>query len=204
MVQNYLKVGLRSLQKNKAYSFINVAGLAVGAACCLLILLFVAHEWSYDRWNPNAERIYRPVADIKFGGTQFNLAVVGSVIGPETAQALPEVQAFCRFRQYGTYLVKRDGQAQANIREEEVLTVDSTFFEVFPVKLWEGDPQKCLSRPRTLAISKSRAEKYFGSTASAIGQTLVLDNRDRWQVTAVYDDIPGNTHFKAHFLLAMN
>ena len=204
MFSNYLTIALRNLRKNKVFTFINVAGLAIGAACCMLIVLFVAHELSYDRWNPNAERIFRPVADIKFGGSEFKLAVVGSVVGPEATQALPEVQAYCRIRQYGTFLVKRDGQGQVNIREEEVLTVDSSFFEVFPVPLLQGDPVKCLTQPHSVALSKSRAEKFFGSPQLALGQTLVFDNRDRWQVTGVYEDLPATTHFKADFLLAMN
>ncbi len=204
MFQNNLKIALRSLRKNKAYTFINVAGLAIGAACCMLILLFVAHELRYDRWNPNAERIYRPVADIKFGGSEFKLAVVGSVVGPDVVQALPEVQAYCRFRQNGSCLVKRDGLGQPNIREEDVLTTDSSFFEVFPAKLLEGDPLKCLTQPHSVAISKSRAEKFFGSPQLALGQTLVLDNRERWQVSGVFEDLPVATHFKADFLLAIN
>lgn len=204
MLKNYLKIALRSLLKNKAYAFINVAGLAIGAACCMLILLFVAYELSYDRWNPNAERIFRPVSDIKFGGAELNMAVVSSVVGPEVVQALPDVQAFCRFRQYGSYLVKREGQGQANIREEDVLTVDSSFFELFPLKIWEGDARSGLCRPNTMAISRSTAEKYYGSPQLAIGQTMVLENRDRRQITAVFEDLPANNHFKAKVLLAMN
>lgn len=204
MFQNYLKIALRNLRKNKAFTFINVAGLAIGMACCMLILLYVAHELSYDRWNPNAERIFRPAADIKFGGSEFKLAVVGSIVGPEAAQALPEIQAFCRFRQRGSYLVKRDGQGQANIREEDVLHTDSSFFEVFPAKVLEGDPVKCLTRPKSAAISRSRAEKYFGTPQMALGQTLVLDNKERWQVSAVYEDLPSNTHFKANLLLSLS
>ena len=204
MFQNYIKIALRNLRKNRAFTFINVAGLAIGVACCMLILMYVAHELSYDRWNPNAERIFRPTADIKFGGSEFKLAVVGSIVGPEAAQALPEIQAFCRFRQKGSYLVKRDGQGQVNIREEDVLVVDSTFFEVFPVKLLQGDPLKCLTQPGSAAISKSRAEKYFGSPQMALGQTLVLDNRERWQVSGVFEDLPANTHFSTHLLLSIN
>ena len=204
MIQNYLTITLRHLRNNKAFTFINIAGLAIGTACCLLILLFVAHELSYDRWNANANRIFRPYSDIKFGGTHFNMAVVGSTVGPDVMQALPEVQAFCRFRQNGSRLVKRDGQGQANIREEEVLKVDSSFFEVFPLPVLQGDPRTCLTRPATLALSHTLADKYFGSPQMALGQTLVLDNNDRWLITAVFEDVPAATHFKADILLAMN
>jgi putative ABC transport system permease protein len=204
MIQSYLKLAFRNLQKNGLYSFLNITGLAIGIAACLLIVLYVAHELSYDRWNPNAERIVRPVGDIKFGGMHHELAVVGSIVGPDAAKDLPEVQAWCRFRDYGSYLVKRDGEGQQNSREEDVLTTDSTFFELFPLKILEGDAVRCLAQPKTVAISRSRAGKYFSSPQMALGQILVLENEERWQVTAVYEDMPVNSHFRADFLLAMN
>lgn len=204
MLTNYLKMAWRNLLKNKGFSMINIFGLAIGVACCLLIMLYVANELGYDRWNPNADRIVRPVSDIKFGGNHFQLAVVASIVGPDCGQELPEVEAWCRFRQYGGSLVKRDGEAQQNIREENVLTVDSSFFTLFPLEMVEGDPKRCLTEPNTVAISRSRAEKYFGSTQQALGQTLVMDNRDRWQVSGVYEDMPVNSHFRADFLMSMS
>jgi len=204
MIQNYLKIAFRNLRKNRLYSFLNIFGLSLGIAACLLIVLYVAHELSYDRWNPNADRIVRLAADINFGGNHFELAVVGSVAGPDAAKELPEVQAFCRFRDYGTYLVRKEGLSQQNIREEHVLTVDSSFFEVFPLKVLEGDPARCLTRPDVVAISRSRAEKYFSSPQMALGQTLVFENKDRKQVTAVFEDMPVNTHFRADILISMN
>ena len=204
MIQNYLKIAFRNLRKNRLYSFLNIFGLSLGIAACLLIVLYVVHELSYDRWNPNVERIVRPAADINFGGNHMQLAVVASVVGPEAKQELPEIEAWCRFRDYGSYLVKRDGEGQQNIREERVLTVDSSFFEIFPLKMVEGDPRSCLVQPKTMAISRSRAEKYFASPQQAIGQTMVLENDQRWQVTAVFEDMPGNAHFRADLLLSMN
>ncbi|MBK6930882.1 MAG: ABC transporter permease [Saprospirales bacterium] len=203
MWKNQIKITFRNLQKHRAFTFINIAGLAIGVASCLLILLFVGFEWGFDRWNPNAGRVLRPVAEIKFGGNEFKLAVVGSIVGPDIQQAFPEVQAYCRFRQYGSYLVKRDGDGRQNIREDNALTTDSTFFEVFPVSVLEGDARQCLTAPNSIAISRSRAEKYFGTPQMALGQTLVLDNRERRQVTAVFEDLPPQTHFLADFLLAM-
>ncbi len=203
MLSNYLKIAFRNLRKNGLYSFINVFGLALGIASCLLILLFVSNELSFDRWNPLAERIVRPVSEIKFGGAEMNMAVVGSVIGPDATKELPEIQQFCRFRQRGTYLVRRDGEAQQNFREEKLLNVDSTFFELFPLKILEGDPRRCLAQPKTLAISRSRAEKYFASPQLALGQTLVLENREKYRVTAVFEDMSEQSHFRADFLLSL-
>ena len=204
MIQNYLKLALRNLRKNGLYSFLNITGLAIGIAACLLIVLYVVHELSYDRWNPLAERIVRPVADIHFGGHHYELATASSVLGPEAARELPEIQGWCRFRAYGSHLVKRDGASQQNIREDNALHVDSSFFDLFPLKVLEGDPVRCLTQPRTLAISRSRAEKFFSSPQMAMGQTLIIENEERWQVTAVFEDMPVNSHFRADLLLAMN
>ncbi len=204
MLSNYFILAFRNLRKNSLYSGLNIVGLAIGIAACLLIVLFVTHEISYDKWNPYAERIVRPVPDINFGGHHYELATTASAMAPEAGAELPEIQSWCRFRQYGSYLVKREGSSQQNIREENVLVVDSTFFEVFPVQMLEGDPRNCLTQPNTVAISRSRAEKYFSAPQMAIGQTLVLENNERQQITAVYEDIPVNTHFKADLLLSLN
>jgi putative ABC transport system permease protein len=204
MWRNYFIIALRNLRKTPLYSGLNIFGLALGVAACLLILLFVQHELRYDRWNPQAEWIVRPATDINFGGNHYELAVVSAVLAPEAAQVLPEIQAWCRFRGYGSYLVRRDGSAEQNIREAAVLTVDSSFFELFPLEVIEGDPRRCLARPKTLALSRSRAEKYFSSPQMAMGQTLVLENNERWEVAAVFEDMPVNSHFRADLLLAMN
>lgn len=204
MFKNYLKIAFRHLWKHKGFSFINIAGLAIGLTCFLLISLFVAHELSYDRWNPQVERIVRPYSDIKFGGSEMHMAVSGAVIGPDVAREMPDVQAFCRLRDYGTYLVRRDGEMQQNFEEREILTADSSFFEVFPLPILAGNSKTCLQEPNTIAISKSKAEKYFGTVQMAMGETLILDNRQKCKITAVYEDMPTNNHFDADFLIAMN
>ena len=204
MLKTNLLIAFRNLRKSPLYAGLNVSGLGIGLGAALLIALYVQHELSFDRWNPQADRILRAAADINFAGQHYELAVVSSVMAPDAARQLPEIQSWCRFRDYGSYLVRRDGEAQQNIREEKVLTVDSTFFEVFPLKILEGNPGTCLTAPRSVALSKSRAEKYFSSPQLALGKTLVLENKDRWLVTAVFEDMPSNSHFQADLLLSMN
>ena len=140
MYSNYFIIALRQLRKKRLYTGLNIAGLSLGVAACLLITLYVMHECSYDRWNPNADRIVRAAADINFAGNHFELATVGSFMVPDAAKELPEIQSWCRIRSYGSYLVKREGLVQQNIREEDILHVDSTFFEVFPLQILAGDP----------------------------------------------------------------
>ena len=107
MFRNYLKVALRNLWKNKGYSAINIFGLAVGIATCLLIFIFVTDELSYDRFNKKADRIYRVDADIMFGGNHMISAVVADPMGPTLKQDFPEVEQFTRFRNYGGVLVRK-------------------------------------------------------------------------------------------------
>jgi putative ABC transport system permease protein len=203
MWQNHLKIALRAMLKNKGISTINMVGLTAGITACLLILLFVNHELSYENWNPNADRIVRPHADIKFGDNDLYMALTGSVIGPDCQRELPEVQAFCRFRMHGSFVVKRNGEGQQNYKEEQVLTVDSSFFQLFPVPVLQGDPNTCLTQPGQMAISRKIAEKYFGQPQLAVGQEMMMDNEEVWTVSAVYEEIPATTHFKADFLRSM-
>jgi putative ABC transport system permease protein len=204
MIRNYFTIALRNLRKSPLYSGLNIVGLSLGVAACLLIVLYVDHELSYDRWNANAARIVRPVSEINFGGEQKAYAVVSSVLGPDCQRELPEVQAFCRFRDIGGALVRRAGEGQSNIREPNVLYADSTFFELFPQPLLAGDARRCLAEPRTMAISRRCAEKFFGSAQLALGQTLVVNNGDPWSVPAVFEDLPAATHFQSDILLAMH
>ncbi|MCB0523973.1 MAG: ABC transporter permease [Lewinellaceae bacterium] len=203
MLLNYITIAIRNLRKHPLYSGLNIVGLALGIAACLLIFLYLAYETSYDNWNDRADRTVRVASDINYGGSQMGFAVAGAVIGPDCGRELPEVQSWCRFRNRGSYLVRREGELQSNIREEDVLTVDSSFFEVFPVKVLQGDPLHCLTQPNSIAISRSRAEKFFSSPQLAMGQTLMLENEDRRLITAVFEDMPQNTHFRADLLLSL-
>ncbi len=203
MLHHYFKVAMRNLARKPAIGLINIVGLSVGIACCILILVFVAYEISYEKWNPNAERIVRPWSDINFGGTIETMATSPGIAAPESADVLPDIEKWCRFRNYGNFLVRRKEAGTQNYDEGDVLTVDSSFFAIFPVPLVAGDPSSCLRDAGTVAISKSAAEKYFPSVEEAMGQILVFDNNDERTVTAVYEDIPSNTHFKADFLRSM-
>ena len=204
MLQNYLKLALRNLLKNRLYSALNISGLAIGIAACLLILLFVAHELSYDRWNPQADRIVRPTYEIRVSGFDENHAAVDATVGPEAAAALPEIAAWCRIRSVGTWNTRLEGQGEQQAREEKVLAVDSSFFQVFPLKILAGDPALCLNQPGVVAISRSRAEHYFSSPEKAVGQTLVMGkSAEHRQVTAVFEDVPAQSHFHADLLLPL-
>ena len=204
MFRNYLTIAFRNLLKNRLYSAINISGLAIGVAACLLILLFVAHESSYDAWNPLADRIVRPTYDIKINGFEERHGAVDPLVGPEAAAALPEVEAWCRIRHFGAWDTRREDEAAQSAREQKVLAVDSSFFTVFPLKMLAGDARHCLDQPNVVAISRSTADLYFSSPEKALGQTLVMGRADEHrQITAVFEDLPDRTHFHADMLFPL-
>jgi len=201
MLRNYLKVALRTLRKQRGFTAINVFGLAVGLACCLLIALYVLDELSYDRFHANADRIYRVNSDIKFGGNDMRFAVSPDPVGPTLLKDYPQVENFVRLHHWGTFLVKRAG-ASTNLREENILFADSTLFEVFSFPLVSGQPKRALAEPNTVVISESAARRHFG-TRNPVGQSLVFDNDKAYKVTAVMRDLPANSHIQTHFFLTM-
>ncbi|MEQ8424766.1 MAG: ABC transporter permease, partial [Cyclobacteriaceae bacterium] len=201
MLKNNLIIALRQLRKQSFYSFINITGLAIGVAACLVIVLFIVDELSYDRYNTKAERIYRINNEIKFGGSHANMTTSAAPVAHTLQQDYPEVEATVRFRDYGSYLVKT-GDGAENIKEKNVIWTDSTFFKIFSVNVIEGNPNTALAQPSSVAISKKMADKYFPGK-SAMGQSLILDNVRHATVTAVYEDIPTTSHFHFDILISM-
>src|SRR5437764_8534434 len=132
MLNNYFKVAFRNAWKNKGYSAINVFGLAVGLATCLLILLFVMDELGYDKFNKKADRIYRLDGDIMFGGNHFVLAVAPDPMGPTLKKDFPQVEQYVRLRNNGGFRVKKGTE---NVQENSVIYADSTLFDVFTLPL---------------------------------------------------------------------
>ncbi len=199
MLKNYLTIALRNLRKYKFYSFINILGLSVGVALCLIIALFVVNELRYDRHHEKADRIYRVKAEIKFGGNHWNMTFTPAPMAAALTEEIPEVEAAVHFRQRGSYLVKRETE---NIKEPNVVWAGKDFFKIFTVPMLEGSADAALTEPNTIAISEQAAKKFFPDE-SALGQTLVLDNEWNFKITAVYEDMPANSHFHFDYILAM-
>ncbi len=201
MLTNYLKIAWRNLLKQRGLTFINIFGLALGLACCLLIMLYVADELSYDRFHTKANRIYRIGIDVKFTGVDTKMAAAADPLGPTLKQDYPQVEQFTRLHPRGAWQVKRAGTV-SSIREQNVLFADSTVFDVFTLPLVAGDPKRALTQANTLVISETAARRHFGN-ADPMGKTLTLDNRLTFTVTGVMRDLPQNSHFKADFLATM-
>ena len=201
MFRNYLKITFRNLWKNKSYSFLNIVGLAIGLASCIVILLYVNNELSYDKHHEKADRIARVASFIDFSGSYLELATTSSPMGPTLKSDYVEVEDMVRFRPRGEFHVRsRDGDT--NFKENDILYSDPTVFNVFTIPVIHGDPETALLEPYTLALSKSKALKYFGKE-NVVGETLLLDDMHSYRITAVYEDMPPTSHFNFGFLLSM-
>lgn len=199
MFKNYLITTIRNLFKYRGFSFINIIGMGFGLACCLMILLFIQDELSYDRFHEKADRIYR----VGFDAVLNNNASKGVVSCAPLARALveefPEVEASTRARNYG-FPVFRYGDKVFS--EERVFWVDSTFFNVFTVSFIKGDSKRALNKPLSIVLTRSMAEKYFGDE-DPMGKSLNADNRRDYIVTGVVEDVPKNSHFHYDFLASL-
>ena len=199
MIRNYFITAFRNLWRNKAFSVINIAGLSVGLACCMLIFLYAMDEVNYDRFNVNAVNIYHLAVDSKSpDGQVHKFSGTGNMPGPTFKRELPEVQDFVRI--HGTdYTIKRGNE----VFNQVALFVDSNFFSVFTFPLLYGNPQNALNDPHSIVLSEEVAEKYFGK-GNPVGKTLDLKVHNKFQpftVTAVTQNSPQNSSIKIKMLL---
>ena len=200
MLKNYFKIAWRNLTRNKSHALINLLGLAIGIACCLSIMLWVADELSYDKWNEKADRIYRLTSEINFGGSHQHFAVAPAPLAEALINDFPEVETAVRFRDYGSSLVKRGVQ---RFNEPDILYADSTLFDVFSIKMIKGNPKEALASPNSVVISERTARKYFPND-EPVGRKLIFDNEREYFVSGVIEDLPVNSHFAADFFISLN
>ncbi len=200
MFQNYLKVALRNLWKHKGFTAINIVGLSSGLAVCLLIVLYVVDESSYDKYNANSERIYRVDADIYFNGTQFTAVTTPAPLAPTLLRDYPQVEQFVRLKNFGDILVKKDNQS---IQNHNAVFADSTFFRVFTLPMVAGNALTALNEPNSIVIDETAARKYFNST-DVLGKSLYVDNSVNCKITGVMKDIPRQSHFHFSFIRPMH
>ncbi len=191
MLKNYFKVAFRNLWKNKGFSSINIIGLSIGIATCLLIMLYVLDELSYDKYNVHANQIYRINNQIKFGGNYFDIAQSPAMMGPEIVKEFPQVKQYTRLQWYGSLLIKKGSE---NVRENRVGYADSTLFDVFTLPVISGNPKTALIEPHSLVITESIAKKYFNST-DVVGKTMFINDTGNYKITAVIKNIPAQSHF---------
>ena len=216
MLKNYLKIALRNLRRHKGYTFINLAGLAVGMACCITVLLFVQDEVRYDGYHTLGNRLYRISSRAVLMATGEENLVADSPFlwGPAMKREYPEIAEYARFSAATTPSAPWEIRFnQAVFRESRILYADASVFDLFNWPLLQGSAEHALLQPQSLVLSESMARKYFGGE-NAIGKILRVDpqRRDRsgrpthetldYKVTGVMKDIPRRSHFTADFLLS--
>ena len=201
MLKNYFKIAWRILLRRKAFSIINIFGLAIGIATCLVIMLYVKNELSYDRYNEKAGRIVRVVfRGFVGGGGEMKEAVVMSPVAATLKRDFPEVVDATRLRGGGAALI---AYGDKSFKEDELGFADPNFFNVFTIPFLQGDPKTALINPHTVVISNETAQKYFGNE-NPIGKVLNFKTlKSTYTVTGVFDKIPDNSHFQFDMLASM-
>ncbi len=197
MIKNYLKIALRNLKIHKAYSFINIFGLAIGMTYCILIALYVQDELSFDRYHENAACIFRLVPDLGTDTEPRRLAQGSPPMAPLIKAEFPEVVDAVRFSKTSGLFQYQDKQFQ----EDAVYFTDASIFNVFSFDLIKGNPEKILNSPNTLAINEKAALRYFGDE-DPINKILIKENGDSFMVTGVFKNLPSNSHFTFDMLVS--
>jgi putative ABC transport system permease protein len=197
MLWNYLKVTWRNIRRYKGYSFINIVGLAVGLTSCILILLWVQDELSYDRFHTSADDLYRIVAEWRKTEPATHYWPVCAPLAPALKEEFPEIIRATRFTRLRRGQLVKFGDK--NFTEAQICLTDPDFFEMFTFPLIQGDVQTALSNPDSFVLTEEMAAKYFG-TENPLGKTLNINNEYDFTVTGVIKNIPHNSHLQFDFL----
>ena len=208
MFKNYLKAAFRNIKRQKGYSFINIFGLAAGMAVCLLILLYVNFELSYDRYHENSDRIYRINNSYKVGNTTRNNANVTGALGPAVAEELPGIESCVRIfnpLMFENGLVVKYGEEK--LEESSILSAGPNFFSFFKYEFIEGNPETALREPGSVVITSKTASRLFGND-NPVGKTINIDfhwfGSSVFIITGVIKNVPENSHFSFNYMLSLS
>jgi putative ABC transport system permease protein len=198
LLGNSLKIAQRKIRRQKAYSFINVTGLAVGLAACLLILLWIKDESSYDKYHDKADLICRLTESETIGGVSANLAVTPFIAAPTFASEIPEIEAYARLLVASPLAVVEDRRIELS----DIYYTDPSFFDIFSHVFLAGDPRTALNTPQSVVLTEETARRLFGRT-DVIGAAVNFNNEADFKVTAVIRDVPARSHFRFNGLMPL-
>lgn len=196
---NYIKTAMRSLVRQRLHAFINIAGLVIGVSTCILVLMYVRYEKSYDEFHPEAENIYRLDFEGKMGDNQFKTCLSAAIAGPTMKREFPEVSNYTRIRHAGFPVLR---YADKVFSEEQWWYADSSIFDIFQILFVAGDPKTALSEQNSVVISERMTQKYFGDE-NPIGKVINSNHRIDFMVTGVVQELPPNSHWHFDFLGSM-
>ncbi len=203
MIKNYLKSAIRNIKRHPFISFINIFGLTVGLTCCLLILSYIINERSYDKFNKNANDIYR-VTRIFYSGPNvesLHLSSIAPPFGPLLQNAFPDIREITRVLPNGTTALRYRDKL---FNENNAAFADEHFFDFFTVPLVKGDPHKSLLEPYSIMLTEAVAKKYFGDS-DPMNKTILLDNnKHEFKVTGLFKPFPANSHMHPEILMSFN
>src|SRR5258706_530053 len=199
MLRNYLLISLRNLKKHFTYSLINIVGLGLGIATCLLLVTWIRHELSYDRFHEKANRLYRSSMEYSFGGQTNKTNVSPTALLPVLQKNFAEIENGVRVYNpsyYSPFIVRKDEKL---FQEGRFYFADSTFFEIFSFRLIHGDVHRALVEPRSVVLTQTMAKKYFG-LEDPMGKVLQINNQADYKVTGVMEDVPSNSLLQFDFV----
>ncbi len=199
MFRNYLKIAFRNLWKHKIFSFINITGLAIGMAVCILILLWVRDELNFDKFQENSPQLYRVIQEADYAGHDIRMARTPFPLGPALKNDFPEISDAARVFVNGMQVKV----GEKTFEDDEMIFADPSFLKMFSFPLLQGDAATALSNPLSIILSEETAQKYFG-TRDALGKTLMVMNKLQVQVTGIMKNTPRNSHLQFDFIVPMN
>ena len=201
MLKNYFLIAIRNLKNYKGYSLLNILGLSIGIACCVIIMLYVRNEISFDEYHEKADRIYRIEYSGRFGENEINNVRTPADWAPALKNDYPAIENFVRLKPpRSRWMLKYEDRL---FFEKGFVFADSTIFSVFDFELVRGNPKDVLEAPNTVVLTEEMAQKYFGSE-NPIGKTILLDNKHIITVTGIMKQIPRNSHFDFDFLASFS
>lgn len=200
MLSSYLKVFLRTLARQKVFSFINITGLAIGVTCFIVLSLVVLDEAGYDKYNENADQIYRVLTHTRINGQESTSSKTAIPLGETLKKDFPEVVSYSRLDYFGQHNFRYGDKV---FREYDIYKVDSAYFSIFTLPFVYGNPKTALNNPNSIVLTETSAKKYFGNE-NPVGKALTVDERKTLLITGVMKDFPRKSHFSCSFLVSMS
>ena len=190
MIHNYLKIAFRNIRRHKGYSFINIAGLAIGMACCILLVLYIHSELNIDRYHLKGDRIFRLCVDVNIGGTELRHSSSNALAAEALRDEYPEVENAVRFRgRSGANVIYKDNESFI----QRIGYMDDSVFDIFTWPMIKGEPSTALSTPYSIVLTEDAARGCFGDE-DPMGKILRFNDEERYTVTGIIENMPQNSH----------